>query len=75
MLSIEPGKVITGYLKVTLFFQMSYIILLWLLTHFVLTELKPLASDGISGISVYEWTIYIWMFALVSQEIEQVCQI
>ena len=53
---------------------MSFIILLLLFTHFVLTELKPLASDGMSVVSVYEWIIYIWVFSLVCQEIEQVCE-
>ena len=54
------------------FLQMSYLLFLGLFTHFVLTELKPLNSDGLSGITVSEWIIYVWMFSLASQEIEQV---
>ena len=48
-------------------------ILLGLFTHFVLTELKPLDSDGISGVTVYEWIIYVWVFSLGCQEVKQVC--
>ena len=46
-------------------------ILLGLLTHFVLTELKPLES---SGVTAYEVIIYVWVFSLVCQEIKQVCK-